>query len=723
MAAPHVTGTVAAMFEAAGRRVSIQEIRDCLKRSAKPVTDVGHDYCCAWGWLDTAGAIREIRGVKVPRRALAPQGRAHVRESPATTFEPAIFDDVMGDFASASQGQAAEVPLEEGALMPDAANRFLDRAERALRTSYAGRRESETLFLQRLFREIGCNPNGGLSPAELFRTVLRDEALKRGAQSFLSVVGIPLKRPEDALRAGDWILRVALGTGDVGHVSVLASDALVPPSGLASEGITAESAQPGYYGLVIEAGAFPHSRSRPFARRLLDSHGRVPRNTVVLRPKYSDFGAQTGPLSDEPEPSIMPSSLVEAPNGSPKTFAPEDLAQDMVGLDCVLVSPYKTNDGRSLAAGSTVRITAWDNTKEAIDGTIAGSAISIPKELLAPKAAMYTATYTSRLTQREVAIPLYVTDAPRLRAAIVDGKVKGTDQRNNYKQLNKHLLIEVQLNRFDHYLAAYTGHYNATIGEPNGWAPLVPGWVKSMMIQESIAGSAGVYLVEVPGFPPKNRFNVLQAIDSWGPQQFIMIQEIEPESLKKSGFDKVMDDQRTLEEEWQRLDALTRRSKAQSARLNELDRLRFADIVSRTSPTWSTFYWEYPNVAMKAGAKTGGTSGKLYRDFVFKFLSAGSPPRKDDYRFWIQTGIRWLFEKRQTTSNWSDAVRAYNGTGGRAEFYRAIVLTRARAAAAAAGIDEPIWGGLYCRPGTKTMDGNFNLCAFERVANPCEPRC
>src|SRR5204863_6235895 len=52
--------------------------------------------------------------------------------------------------------------------------------------------------------------------------------------------------------------------------------------------ITAESAQPGHYGSVIEAGVFPHSRSRPFARRWLDERGRVPPHTVVLRPRYAD---------------------------------------------------------------------------------------------------------------------------------------------------------------------------------------------------------------------------------------------------------------------------------------------------------------------------------------------------------------------------------------------------------------------------------------------------
>jgi hypothetical protein len=108
----------------------------------------------------------------------------------------------------------------------------------------------------------------------------------------------------------------------------------------------------------------------------------------------------------------------------------------------------------------------------------------------------------------------------------------------------------------------------------------------------------------------KNRFNVLQAIDSWGPQQFLMIQEFEPESLKKSGFDKVMDDQRKLEEEWQKLEATTKRSKSQQDRLDELDRLKFARVAAREGPTWSAFFRQYPNVG--GGSTTTSPSATTY---------------------------------------------------------------------------------------------------------------
>jgi hypothetical protein len=247
--------------------------------------------------------------------------------------------------------------------------------------------------------------------------------------------------------------------------------------------------------------------------------------------------------------------------------------------------------------------------------------------------------------------------------------------------------------------------------------PLAPGWVKSMMVQESTAGTAGKYLVERSAV--MTRFNVLQAVDSWGPQQFLMMKEIEPGLLKSKGLDKVMDHQAALEEEWTRLDNKKTRSSRQQKRLDELDKLRFNDAAARRSPTWGPFFRKYPDVDItpKPAAKA------KYWDVVVSFLESGSPKRKYDYSFWIRTGVRWLFEKRKGVSTWADAVRAFNGVGGRAEFYRAIVLTRARAAAGAAGIVDEVWGGYNCPKEARTRDGAFRVCAFERIANVCEPRC
>lgn len=304
-AAPHVTRVVAAMFEAAGRPLSIDAIRDCLRRSAEPVTNGEHFGCCGWGRLNAEGAIRRIRGLTEPKLVSVPNGDASSTAPWVVTAESAIFDADTGEgsIASEEKQEEVEVPQSKIALMNSGtSDRYLDRAERALQTVNSRGRESEIFFLQRLLRELGGQASAvGLSPAKLLRVVLNSRPLMQDLRNALEVLAAPSQQPKDLLRPGDWLLRAVAGTGDVGHVSVLVSDDLRTPSALASEGIAAEGTLPGYYGIVIEAGAFPHSRSQPFARRFLDSRGCVPSYTVVLRPRYSHIGAMTDLPPDEPE--------------------------------------------------------------------------------------------------------------------------------------------------------------------------------------------------------------------------------------------------------------------------------------------------------------------------------------------------------------------------------------------------------------------------------------
>jgi 3',5'-cyclic AMP phosphodiesterase CpdA len=240
------------------------------------------------GTIDVA-EFRRLPGID--KRVAVPA--ASSPSAPAMTSEAAI------------SGAVTEDSLEEVLVNSGSADEFPDRAERALPSSYSGRRESETAFLRRLLGELGCHVSAsGLSPAELARAFLYDGPLKHNAQDVLEILAMPSQQPEGALRQGDWMLRGLPGAGHVGHVAVLASDDLMEQPMLARKGVAAESVQPGHYGLVIEAGAYPHSRSQPFARRWLDSRGRVPPHTVLLRPKYSEsemaaLGEDNPPDSDQ----------------------------------------------------------------------------------------------------------------------------------------------------------------------------------------------------------------------------------------------------------------------------------------------------------------------------------------------------------------------------------------------------------------------------------------
>ena len=94
---------------------------------------------------------------------------------------------------------------------------------------------------------------------------------------------------------------------------------------LASEGIAAESAQPGYYGMVIEGGAFPHSRKEPFARRFLDSSGWVLPHTVILRPGLARSDATSEHAAPMQRQAAPPPHAPGQPTGplQPKQPSPQ----------------------------------------------------------------------------------------------------------------------------------------------------------------------------------------------------------------------------------------------------------------------------------------------------------------------------------------------------------------------------------------------------------------
>jgi subtilisin family serine protease len=249
MAAPHLTGTIAVMFEAAARPLSIDEIRQCLERSADIPKEGRNTDCGGWGRLNIAAAIAAARDL----RSLAHTHASSVIESDRT-----------------------------------AAEAFLDRAECAVRSSYGGRQGSETSFLQRLLQEMGMRGISDCSPAALYQSASIKGSYTDQDDIPLDVIAVATQPLDQCLRAGDWMIRRVPGTGDIGHVSILAASDLLDADALTAAGILSEGAQSGRYGLVIESGTFPHTRSRPYARRFLDRRGRVPPHTILLRPRFGN---------------------------------------------------------------------------------------------------------------------------------------------------------------------------------------------------------------------------------------------------------------------------------------------------------------------------------------------------------------------------------------------------------------------------------------------------
>lgn len=97
------------------------------------------------------------------------------------------------------------------------------------------------------------------------------------------VVAVPGRPPRAHLRAGDLLVRRAIGHGRSGHIALLAGPVVVGVEQARASGWQLENSRRGGYALVVEDGYRPRRAADRFARRVLDPTGRVPLDTLVLR--------------------------------------------------------------------------------------------------------------------------------------------------------------------------------------------------------------------------------------------------------------------------------------------------------------------------------------------------------------------------------------------------------------------------------------------------------
>jgi hypothetical protein len=118
-------------------------------------------------------------------------------------------------------------------------------------------------------------------------------------------------------------------------VAVLSDAGLIPGNTLSTIGATSESEGSGFYAIVVEDGAFPHTESDRFARRILDASGRMPPGQVLLRPRKPRHDEQDlteiGYRSDENQP-VTRTNLEAARKEWAKLF-PRSVAMKRVVID------------------------------------------------------------------------------------------------------------------------------------------------------------------------------------------------------------------------------------------------------------------------------------------------------------------------------------------------------------------------------------------------------
>jgi hypothetical protein len=382
------------------------------------------------------------------------------------------------------------------------------------------------------------------------------------------------------------------------------------------------------------------------------------------------------------------------PGPTVQRITPEDAGSELVGRSFALAEAFTTTGGVTIAKGSTVTVHAWDNGAAEVSVRAAGIAapLRVPKRLLRPVAPAGTlAPYSAGVAGQADAVkkaeaqfaawtakmPTYIhpKSTPKQYAIFFGEQARLAAllaKRNEV--LNRKLIQETMFNRFDPIIEVEVAAANKAHGL-SGAKALDPNLVKAMIFQESQMGTSGVHLEVPPSHPVKTRFNLAQVVDSSALALLTLMEKEHPAIVGKFKLGSLRTDLAAAQRERETLKTKTTRTAAESARL--------AGLEAQLKQSGEPFIWGY--------VAAGETEGFLAA--VMELFAGTTPPRNEDYTFWIHIAVMWLFAKRRAGMTWPDAIRAYNGSGPRAERYRDEVVGRADAAKTAAAAKKPFVPG------------------------------
>jgi subtilisin family serine protease len=355
---------------------------------------------------------------------------------------------------------------------------------------------------------------------------------------------------------------------------------------------------------------------------------------------------------DDGNPQARTTDALPRPTSYEESISLDDVSTEMDGLRCRFVREFTAHrsDGAtvSFSADAVHVVESWNGT--ATEALIAG--FPVPKVLVAPylERVRSVRSYDVPLDAQRTALLAnvrqlrdWIAKQPSYRAR----RGAWERERRRLEELlgRRHVTYsrlwvrQMMYNRFDPSIAHWTQHYNRQLApRPD----LDPNIVKSLMYQESRIGTSGKNLMPPPSdwssrdrHPIRSRFNLGQAIDSWAPQQWLMMKEMAPAIFTRHG-----------------LDALGPRRQWLS--MSNTEYAAYGDFMKALQE-----FFEYRD----GGRNLMGTPG---RDL------------HEDYDFWIRTAIRWLFLKFSTLRRptWGEAVRAYKGVGPASRRYRDEVMAR-----------------------------------------------
>ncbi len=333
------------------------------------------------------------------------------------------------------------------------------------------------------------------------------------------------------------------------------------------------------------------------------------------------------------------------PSKISRTLTVSDVRSEMVGQKFTLIKPWLNEP-----IGTPITITDWDGSNPDVKAEFIGAASKklmsgkFPKRLIEPA---YTAIsgmskYQLGLSGQRTAIENEMSKVTALEAVPKRTKIQEAELARLKVSADKKqtvmgdmLVYQTMFNRFESSIKKWVDFYQKQFSKKIT-EKLDYNVVKSMAFEESRMGTYGKHL-ELPPYdfndaqkhPIRSRFNIIQASDSWAPLQYLMIKENAPTIYAKYNLVRLEN-----KAAWKGL----------------LD-----------GPDIDTFEKSDYLTAVKEHLETKNSTGKMnYQDFDF----------------WVQSAVRWLYEKRLHVSSWKEAVRAFNGAGPNARKYRDDVYTR-----------------------------------------------
>jgi GH25 family lysozyme M1 (1,4-beta-N-acetylmuramidase) len=284
MAAPHVAGTIALMFEAASRPLHIEETRRLLLGAVQNADRAGPESIrYGQGYLDVDAAVEAAHKLATGPGALSRRSSEMAASTSTITAEPTPDGSDTAATADTLIGRGGPFAASPHALVA----RVLSACAEPAAFDPA-------------------NAAGLLDPAMLFDAfaTARLVHLRRLLDPLFVVVAYPRQFLTSPVQSGDLMLRRALGEPGIGHAAFIADQGVYSCDDAARRGLSPESRRPGLYAGVVEAGPYPRRRGHRFARRIAGPEGRLPPDTLILRPRLRPSPRRNAEEAGRFEPSF-----------------------------------------------------------------------------------------------------------------------------------------------------------------------------------------------------------------------------------------------------------------------------------------------------------------------------------------------------------------------------------------------------------------------------------